>query len=142
MRFVGQAFEVPVELAEAEFEGLSHERLIALFDDAHRRIFFHGIIPGKKAEIVALRVGITKPLDAIPALREERAGAVPAEIGRVFDNRASLDCAILHAGVLKWDEPIRGPTLIEGFTATAYIPAGWLGTLDVHDNIVMRRIGT
>src|SRR3954470_7647606 len=138
MRFVGQAFEVPVELAEAEFEGLSHERLIRLFDDAHRRVYFHGINPGKKAEIVALRVGVTKPLDAIPALREERAGAVPAEIGRVFDYRASVDCAILDAGVLKSDEPIEGPTLIEGFTATAYIPAGWRGRLDAHDNIIVR----
>jgi N-methylhydantoinase A len=139
MRFVGQAFEVPVDIAEKDIDDLGEERLVGLFDDAHRRMFFHGITPGKKVEIVAFRLGISKPLDAIPALREDRSGDARAEQGTVFDNRARLDCRILPASALRIGQPMEGPALIESFTATTYIPAGWRAALDEHDNIVMRR---
>jgi N-methylhydantoinase A len=142
MRFVGQAFEVPVEVSESDIDGLGEERLIGLFDDAHHRMFFHGITPGKRVEIVAFRLGISKPLDAIPALREDRSGAATAAQGTVFDNRVQLTCQMLPASALRLNQAIEGPTLIESFTATTYIPVGWRATLDQQDNIIVRRVAT
>jgi N-methylhydantoinase A len=142
MRFVGQAFEVPVEVSESDIDGLGEERLIGLFDDAHRRMFFHGITPGKRVEIVAFRLGISKPLDAIPPLREDRSGAATATQGTVFDNRVQLSCQMLPASALRLNQAIEGPTLIESFTATTYIPVGWRATLDQQDNIIVRRVAT
>ena len=141
MRLVGQGFEVPVDIVQTELDGLSEARLLTLFDAAHRRTFFHGLAPGKKAEIVAFRLGVSKRLDAIPALREDRTGSAVSESGTVFADRNRLDCRMLPPAAVQVDQPIDGPALIEGFTATTYIPGGWRATLDTHDNIVMRKLG-
>ena len=141
MRLVGQGFEVPVDIAAAELPDVTEGRLLDLFDAAHRRMFFHGLTPGKKAEIVAFRLGVSKPLDAIPALREDRGGEAVAETGTVFADRRRLDCRMLSAAAVRMGTTVEGPALIEAFTATTYIPAGWCGTLDGHDNIVMRKRG-
>ncbi len=56
MRFVGQAFEIPVAVDPARLSGIGASDLAADFDAAHRRIYFHGGEPGRKVEIVGLRL--------------------------------------------------------------------------------------
>ena len=66
MRFVGQAFEVPVDIDPAELDGLTVERLRAIFAAAHQRIFFHGAGGDKPVEAVSFRLRVSAPVGSVP----------------------------------------------------------------------------
>ena len=69
MRFVGQAFEVGVEVPAARLGSLDAAYLAGLFADAHHRTFMHGANLDRPVEIVTLRVGATLPIGTPPHAR-------------------------------------------------------------------------
>lgn len=137
MRFVGQAFEIPVAIEQAALGGLTAGDMAERFTAAHRRVYLHGGEPGRKAEIVSLRYSVRRRLDALPEVREregaERSGSVPirAADGRTLDAR--LVPAAHFAGSLA------GPALIEGYSSTAWVPEGWTARRDEAGNLILRR---
>ncbi|GIT15384.1 MAG: hypothetical protein CM1200mP36_11400 [Gammaproteobacteria bacterium] len=56
MRFVGQAFEVPVNIDPTALDRLSVDDLLAAFADAHQRMYFHGGASRNPVEIVSFRL--------------------------------------------------------------------------------------
>ena len=62
MRFVGQAFEVPVELSEKDLAKITARGVRARFGDAHQRVYFFGGEAEKPIEFVSFRLGVTVPL--------------------------------------------------------------------------------
>ena len=66
MRFVGQAFEVAVPVEPPS--GLTADDLRTLFADEHHRVFMHGGDASRPIEIVAFRLGVSAPLEDVPAL--------------------------------------------------------------------------
>ena len=139
MRFVGQAFEVGVEIPADRLESLDAAYLAALFADAHHRTFMHGAALDRPIEIVTLRVGATLPIGAAPRLdQESRTGHRP-EHTRIFQAETWIDCARYAAEALGSGQRIDGPAVVEGHTATTWVPAGWTATLDAADNLILRR---
>jgi N-methylhydantoinase A len=139
MRFVGQAFEVGVEIPAGRLDALDAAGLAGLFADAHHRTFMHGATLDRPVEIVTLRVGATLPIGIIPRLDRERLAARPAEATRIFHGDAWIDCARYTAEALCAGQQISGPAVVEGYTATTWVPPGWTATLDVADNLIVRR---
>src|SRR5262249_57721629 len=79
MRFVGQAFEVGVEIPAERLASLDAKYLAELFANAHHRTFMHGATLDRPVEIVTLRVGATLPIGTPPRPdRETQASATPA----------------------------------------------------------------
>ena len=74
MRFVGQAFEVGVEIPAERLGSLDAAYLAELFADAHHRTFMHGATLDRPVEIVTLRVGATLPIGDAAAARPRDAG--------------------------------------------------------------------
>ncbi len=140
MRFVGQAFEVPVDLAPADLPSLDTVGLVRRFGEEHQRIFFHGAGEGRPVEIVAFRLGITRPLGEVPPLSEPRGGGGRRSSTKVFETKRPLDCAVVPSAALAPDEPVIGPALVESYTSTVYVPPGWRGALDAHDNLILRKV--
>ena len=68
MRYVGQAFEVPIPLDEEEIAGLDTAFLRERFNEAHHRIFEFDDSRTNRPEIVSFRLGIASPPPAVPAL--------------------------------------------------------------------------
>src|SRR5205807_7711655 len=93
MRFVGQAFEVGVEIAADRLASLDAAYLAELFADAHHRTFMHGATLDRPVEIVTLRVGATLPIGAAPRLDRETSTARAPEQSRLFHGEAWIDCA-------------------------------------------------
>jgi len=98
MRFVGQAFEVGVEIPADRLSSLDAAYLAELFADAHHRTFMHGATLDRPVEIVTLRVGATLPIGTAPKLEaggldREKLAARAAEKARVFHGDGWLDCA-------------------------------------------------
>ena len=137
MRFVGQAFEIPVAIEEAALPGLTAADLAERFTTEHRRVYLHGGEPGRKAEIVSLRYSVRRRLDALPDVRErdgaERTGTAPI---RTADGR-TLDARLVPAATFSAD--VAGPALIEGYSSTAWVPEGWTARRDEAGNLILRR---
>ena len=135
MRFVGQAFEVGIEIPADKLSSLDARYLSGLFADAHHRTFMHGANLDRPVEIVTLRVGATLPIGTPPRLDRESTAAEATKPTKVFHGDRWLDCARHSAEAAK----VVGPAVIEGHTATTWVPPGWAAELDKADNLILRR---
>src|SRR5262249_18644231 len=66
MRFVGQAFEVPVPFEEAELATLTAAGVRQRFAEAHHRVYFFGGEAARPIEFVSFRLGVVAPLERLP----------------------------------------------------------------------------
>src|SRR5712671_4993733 len=139
MRFVGQAFEVGVEIPADRLSSLDAAYLAELFADAHHRTFMHGATLDRPVEIVTLRVGATLPIGAAPRLDRETLANRAPEAAKIFQGEAWIDCARYTSEALTAGQKITGPAVIEGYTATTWVPPGWTAELDPADNMILRR---
>ena len=139
MRFVGQAFEVPVEIDPAELDGLTVERLRAIFAEAHHRIFFHGAAGDKPIEAVSFRLRVTAPVGPLPVLKETHEYRIPETTIEIFDDRRRHACRVMSRGALEPAAVIDGPALFEDPTSTIFVPLGWSAEADAHDNMILRK---
>jgi N-methylhydantoinase A len=138
MRFVGQAFEVGVEIPANRVASLDAQYVAELFADAHHRTFMHGATLDRPVEIVTLRVGATLPIGAAPRLDRETLDRAP-EKTRIFHDEGWIDCIRHAAEALKPGQEIAGPAVIDGYTATTWVPPLWTATLDASDNLILKR---
>jgi N-methylhydantoinase A len=138
MRYVGQAYEVPVELPAGSLETLAADTLLNLFNEAHARVFEFDDSRVNRAEIVSFRLGASALPGAVPALNEARDAAAPArETVRIYDDGQWIEAACLarrHA------DGAAGPALIEDETSTVYLPPGWSARIDACDNLILMRV--
>lgn len=139
MRFVGQAFEIPVEIATQKIETLRAADLAEEFAAAHRRIYFHGGEPGRKVEIVGLRFGVRRRLDKLPEFREREARKPERDSVEVWTPKGAAQARLIGASELKAGDSIEGVAMIEGYSSSVYVPHGWTATRDSADNIIMTR---
>ena len=139
MRFVGQAFELAVELPAERLDSLTIEDFQSGFEAAHFRMFYHGIGSNRAIEIVSFRVGATYPSHGIPDMHAAAgSGRQPAD-HPIFDGGGWVACRHLASDFVAAGVPIAGPAIIEGSTATTLIPAGWRAELDAASNLIMKR---
>jgi len=143
MRFLGQAFEIPVAIADARLAALTSAALHDAFVEAHRRVYLHGGEPGRRAEIVSLRLLVRRRLDDLPNLREravdmDRPRRTPINLS----DGGAKDAAIVDAAGLGEGRKVAGPALIEGYSSTIWVPEGWVAARDAAGNLLMRKEGS
>ena len=136
MRYVGQAFEVPIEIDAEQLNVLTEEQLVALFDTAHHRLFDFDEASHNRVEIVSFRLGAAVAPGAIPMLRDESTPTAPGRT-RVFDQGREIECDLATRSSLS--EGGAGPILIEDATSTLYIPEGWYFEVDQHHNLIAHK---
>ena len=141
MRFVGQAFEIPVAVEPASLGALQAADLAERFAAAHRRVYLHGGEPGRKVELVGLRFGVRRRLEALPETRERPSGMARPPSAAVTTGGRTLPARLADAAALAPGEVIIGPALIEGYSSTTWVPEGWQAARDVAGNMLMRRDG-
>ena len=138
MRFVGQAFEVSVELDEEELSTLTPARLRELFGAAHQRVYFFGAALDKAVEIVSFRMGLTSPLKEMPVLRESAEFHVPEREIEMFDARVRRRGRLMSRSALVQGARISGPALLLDPTSTLLVPSGWTAERDGNDNVILQ----
>ena len=140
MRFVGQAFEVPVDIDPEGLDELTTHGLLDAFIDAHHRVYLHGAANRNAAEVVSFRLGAVSPVEQVPGLRESH-GEIHAQTSRqrIFDGLKSVDCKLVRRVALNPDWGLEGPGIIDDVTSTIFVPAGWRAEVDDHENLIMRR---
>ena len=137
MRFVGQAFEVPVELAPDSLASLTLEKLRSLFGDMHQKLFFFGAEEDKPIEFVSFRLGLTAPLKEIPVLSESEGREVTPRDIDMFENKAWRKAKLISRSQVKMGDVINGPALLDDPTSTLLVPSGWTAHRDQSDNIIL-----
>jgi N-methylhydantoinase A len=139
MRYVGQAFEVPVLFEETELKDLSAADVHARFGEAHQRVYFFGGEAAKPIEFVSFRLGVAAPLEHLPLLAPSKVAEEPPHPIRIFDGKAWRDAQLLPRQALGWQKHLLGPALLEDPTSTLYLPAGWTARCDDNDNTILER---
>lgn len=139
MRFVGQAFEVPVELDVDSLSSLTTEKLRELFGQMHQKLFFFGAEDNKPIEYVSFRLGITSPLGAIPQLQESEAHIAVERDVELFDSGEWRQAKLISRAAMVVDATLPGPALLEDPTSTLLVPTGWQARRDAADNIILTR---
>ncbi len=139
MRFLGQAFEVPVELEVPALSDLTAGDLRARFTAAHRRLYMHGGEPQRHVEMVGLRFGVRRPIDSMPEFRERATASRHPAAAPVRTATGTVTARLIDAAGLAAGEAITGPALIEGYSSTTWVPPGWRAAPDPHGNIFLHR---
>ena len=140
MRFVGQAFEIAVDIEEAALPTLTRQQLVDDFIAAHHRVYMHGASAKQAIEIVGFRLEATRPIESLPLLKERELTDRPAsQIARMQGNDGAYEVLVITASSLVPGQPQEGPALIEGYSTTTLVPAGWAVTRDENDNFIVRR---
>lgn len=140
MRFVGQAFEVPVSFDVGSLETLSQADIQERFNEEHHKVFFFGGASSKPVELVSFRLGMTLPLDQLPLLYEDKPGKSNDREIDLYINRVWQKGRLAGQGSLAAGTRLAGPALLEDPTSTLFLPQGWEAVRDEHHNTIMTRI--
>ena len=138
MRYIGQAFEVPIHLCEEEIAGLDEACLREKFNEAHHRIFEFDDSRTNRPEVVSFRLGIASPPPSVPELAatDDAPFAAPIEVFDAGERRQALR---INRRTLREEGERHGPLLIGDDTSTAYVPPAWRARVDPHHNVILTR---
>jgi N-methylhydantoinase A len=140
MRFVGQAFEVAVDLDPSHLPTMTAADLADRFAAAHHRLYRHGGDPGRRVEIVGLRFGIRRRVDALSAFEERPMTLRGPATAAVRVGDTALHARLLTAASLARGDTVPGPALLESYSSTIWVPPGWNASRDAAGNIFLRRL--
>jgi len=139
MRFIGQAFEITVNMDGEALPKLGADELLDLFNKAHNRVFAFGESGLNRAEIVSFRLGASAAPEVVPALNEGMDDTVVRSESRVFDRGEWRKCLLVSRAAIAVEAGgISGPALGEDGTSTIFVPHDWTATVDDQDNILLK----
>ena len=137
MRYLGQAFELPVPIA---FDVADMAAIEAAFHDVYAARY-GGAVDGP-TEIVSYRLaawGLTDKLK-LPALDPAgRSAVAPRGTRSVMFDGTAHDTPVLARDALPIGEPRDGPAIIEEPGSSTVVPPGWTVRLEPHGTLVLRR---
>jgi len=140
MRFIGQAFEITVDIDDHGLTELDADGLLELFNNAHNRVFSFGESGLHRAEIVSFRLGASVPPDLVPALNKGIGDQVMRGQTRIFDQGKWRDCMLVSRAAIRNEiAGVSGPALVEDGTSTIFVPLSWSATVDDQDNILLNQ---
>ncbi|MFW3171705.1 hydantoinase/oxoprolinase family protein [Geodermatophilus sp. CPCC 206100] len=144
LRYVGQAFEVRVPVAEGELDAAATEDVARAFHAAHRQLYGYDFAddPRQAVEWVNLRVSGIGPIRRpdMVELDPEDGGTDRAVTGsrRVFFDDW-VDTPTYNRPDLGPGDVVSGPAIIEEFGSTVPVHPGFRATVDTHGNILLTK---
>jgi N-methylhydantoinase A len=143
VRYLGQSFEIAVDLSEVDLSKPDAARQIArAFHEGYAALYGQA---DKDApiEIINVRVtaiGITAKPPLAPISERELQGAEraakPAARRKIYFDGATLDTAVYDRKLLTWGHEFDGPAIIDQYDTTVFIPQGFRARVDRLGNII------
>ena len=140
MRYVGQAFEVSVDIKNENINELTTARLSQLFADAHHQVFEFSKADGDPVEIISFRIGAKVSPEALFA-NETRLPFVDTpgcQQVKMIERGKELTADLKERAELT-SEPINGPVLVQDTNSTIFVPEEWKVSRDSKDNVILVR---
>ena len=140
MRYVGQAFEVPVKLTETDVRNISFTLLQKRFTEAHHKIFEFSKPEGDPVEIISIRVGVGEKTPEFAVQHDNEDIDIDPNISKVdIVERGILSETTTLSRTDLTGRTVSGPVLVRDENSTVYVPFGWQVRLDDFYNIVLTR---
>ena len=140
MRYVGQAFEVPVKLTEENVDNISLVLLQKLFAEAHHKIFEFSKPEGDPVEVISIRVGVGEKTPKLPVQPNEKdVDPDPKRTKVNIIERGVTSETIILTRNDQIGEEFSGPLLIQDESSTVYVPVEWQASVDDYNNIVLEK---
>ena len=140
MRYVGQAFEVPVKLTETDVSNISLTLLQKRFTEAHHKIFEFSKPEGDPVEIISIRVGVGDKTPEFAVQHDNEDIDIGPNISKVdIVERGILSETTTLSRTDLTGRTVSGPVLVRDENSTVYVPFGWQVRLDDFYNIVLNR---
>ena len=141
MRYVGQAFEVPVKLTETDVRNISLTLLQKRFTGAHHKIFEFSKPEGDPVEIISIRVGAGEKTPEFAVQHYNEDIDIEPYISKVdIVERGILSETTTLSRTDLTGRTVSGPVLVRDENSTVYVPFGWQVRLDDFYNIVLKRV--
>jgi N-methylhydantoinase A len=144
LRYVGQAFEVRVPVADGELDRAAAEDVAQAFHAAHRQLYGYDFAddPRQAVEWVNLRVSGIGPIrrpDIVP-LPAKDGGIERAQTGsrRVFFDDW-VDTPTYNRPDLAPGDVVPGPAIVEEFGSTVPVHPGFAVTVDTYGNLLLTK---
>jgi len=144
MRYAGQAHEVTIDIpANIIKSKITHDairKLADMFHERHKYLFGHSS-PDAAVEFITLSVSATGPMPRSKMFEIEKGGASPdkakkAERSVYFEEfKEYRNCPTFERSLLKANNIIKGPAVVEQMDTTIVIPPGQKATVDKYGNI-------
>jgi len=142
MRYVGQGWEIPVDLGPSAAADPTAARCLALFEDAYKALFGR-VVDGVEIEVTSWAVKAATPL---PPVEEIGAAEAVAEVS-VAGTRPLFDpglAEVIEAGVVARDglapgDWLAGPAMVTERETTVVIPVGFTATMRADGSIEVVR---
>jgi N-methylhydantoinase A len=139
MRYVGQSYEIEVDVEPAWLAAGGAPRLLDAFHRAHERVFGHAD-PHAPVEVVNLRVQLRGVRPRVP-LAEVAAGSGASPIGerRVWLEGRPAQARVYDRATLGRGDLVVGPAIVEQPDTTVLVPAGDAAEVDRFGNLLIQR---
>jgi N-methylhydantoinase A len=144
LRYVGQAFEVRVPVADGELDRAAVEDVAQAFHAAHRQLYGYDFAedPRQAVEWVNLRVSGIGPIRRpdMVELPPKDGGTDRAVTGsrRVFFDDW-IDTPTYNRPDLAPGDVVTGPAIIEEFGSTVPVHPGFVATVDAYGNLLLTK---
>jgi N-methylhydantoinase A len=144
MRYVGQSFELTVELPGDDALGSDVAAGVSAFHEQHERVYGHNA-PGEPVEFVNSRLTAIGRI-AKPRLREIARGGNGSLEGALKSTRpvyfsesgGFVDCPVYDRYDLQSEIRIEGPAIIEEFDTTTVLHPAYSASVDEFGNLLIR----
>jgi N-methylhydantoinase A len=144
LRYVGQAFEVRVPVADGELDRAAAEDVAQAFHAAHRQLYGYDFAddPRQAVEWVNLRVSGIGPIRRpdiveLPARDGGTDRAVTGSRRVFFDDW--IDTRTYNRPDLAPGDMVRGPAIIEEFGSTVPVHPGFVASVDIYGNLLLTK---
>ena len=142
MRYVGQGWEIPVDLAPEDAADPSAERCLRLFETAYAALFGR-VVDGVDIEVTSWAVKAATPLPrAEPVAPPADAGAaVVSETRPVFDPARGepVMAGVIDRAAFVPGQRLSGPALVTEHETTVVVPSGFTATMRADGTIEVTR---
>ncbi len=144
LRYLGQAYEVGVPIAERPVDKKRLADLAAQFHRAHERLYGYAMIE-EELELVNIRLQV---IGALPTPRFKpiprgtptpRLGSVITHRDVVWEDGQKTRTAIYRRAGLESGNRLSGPCIVEQSDSTIAIPAGHEAEVDTYGNLIGRK---
>ncbi|NIM06849.1 MAG: hydantoinase/oxoprolinase family protein [Armatimonadetes bacterium] len=144
-RYVGQDYELEIEVPSGRLTERELDGLVADFHQAHERHYGYAL-PGRPIEFVDLMitaVGQVPAAPSAPSVRSDKKGAAKKAERSVYlsGKEEFRDCAVYDRANLGVGEVVEGPGIIEQYDSTTYLPAACRAHVDEMGNLRLTRNG-
>ncbi len=141
-RYVGQGWEIPVDLPEAAAEAPDPARFKELFEAAYQTLFGR-IVHGLDIEITSWSVRASTPAVPAPTVEDAAGGAQAAHEGTraLYDPGSGrhADAALIRRERFETGHSLAGPAVVTERETTVIVPAGFTATMQPDGCIDLRR---